>query len=55
VRAAVQQVLDDPGFRIRAEDIGRSLAAHGGATTAASLIEQLADSRRPVLRSHDPW
>jgi UDP:flavonoid glycosyltransferase YjiC (YdhE family) len=55
VRAAVRRVLDDPGFRTRAEEIGRSLAHLGGAATAARLVEQLGGSRRPVLRSRDPW
>ncbi|GAA1430388.1 glycosyltransferase [Microlunatus lacustris] len=54
-RTAVQRVLDDPGFRTRAEEIGRSLAGLGGAGTAASLVEQLGTSRRPVLRSGEPW
>lgn len=55
VRAAVERVLGDPSFRARAEEIGRSLAAHGGADTAAELVERLGRSGRPVIRSTDPW
>jgi UDP:flavonoid glycosyltransferase YjiC (YdhE family) len=55
VRAAVAQVLADPSYTARAEEIGRSLDRFGGAATAAQLIEQLAVSRQPVLRAYDPW
>lgn len=55
VRRAVERVLAEPSFRTRAAAVGRSLGAHGGAEAAAELIERLATTRRPVLRSSDPW
>lgn len=55
VRSAVNRVLEDSTFAARAEQIGVSLARHGGAEAAVDLIEDLADSQRPVLRSSDPW
>jgi UDP:flavonoid glycosyltransferase YjiC (YdhE family) len=55
VRAAVQRVLDDPSYADRALAVGRSLARHGGVRAAADLVEELATTRRPVLRSGNPW
>jgi UDP:flavonoid glycosyltransferase YjiC (YdhE family) len=55
VRAAVQRVLDDPSYADRAVAVGRSLARHGGVDAAADLVEELATSRLPVVRSGSPW
>jgi hypothetical protein len=36
--------------------VGESLARHGGAATAADLLERLAETRAPVRRDEeDPW
>ena len=55
VRDAVERILGDPSYAASATDIGASLARHGGAIAAAELVERLAASGRPVLRTSDPW
>jgi UDP:flavonoid glycosyltransferase YjiC (YdhE family) len=56
VRAAVERVLAEPSFTERARVVGESLARHGGAATAADLLERLAETRAPVRRDEeDPW
>ena len=55
VAAAVEQVLADPSYRAAALAIAAELAALGGAGRAADLVEELAETRAPVLRRSDPW
>nr|WP_246324859.1 glycosyltransferase [Petropleomorpha daqingensis] len=50
VRAAVERVLAEPSFAERARAVGESLARHGGAATAADLLERLAETGAPVRR-----
>lgn len=40
LREAVQQILNNPGYREAAQKVGQSFAEAGGAATAASLLEQ---------------
>ena len=56
VRAAVERVLAEPSIAERARAVGGSLARHGGAATAADLLERLAETGAPVRRDEeDPW
>ena len=56
VAEAVARVLADDGYRERARAIGDSLARHGGAPTAAGLVERLVADGGPVRRAvDDPW
>ncbi|MGY1809238.1 nucleotide disphospho-sugar-binding domain-containing protein [Blastococcus sp. SYSU D00669] len=56
VRAAVARVLAEPSFAAAAQRVQASLARHGGASTAADLLERLGTTRSPVLRATgDPW
>jgi UDP:flavonoid glycosyltransferase YjiC (YdhE family) len=41
VRQAVWQALNNPGLRTRTREIGQGLAAAGGRSAAATLVEQL--------------
>jgi len=45
IRRAVFRVLHGPTFRLRAKEIAKEMAGHGGAAEAARLIEQLPVSR----------
>jgi MGT family glycosyltransferase len=47
LRAAVERVLDEPGYRAAAADAARRLAAAPGAPRAAELLEALAPARIP--------
>ncbi|WP_313090586.1 glycosyltransferase [Chryseobacterium flavum] len=40
LREAVQQILNNPGYREAAQKVGQSFAEAGGTATAASLLEQ---------------
>lgn len=51
VADAVRTVLAESGYRDRAAELGAELAAMGGPGRAADLVEQLAATRQPVLRS----
>jgi len=51
LRTAIFSVLRDPSYRQRAEEIQHDLAAHDGPAEAADLLEQLAATHKPVLRS----
>ena len=51
LRTAIFSILRDPSYRQRAAEIQRDLAAHDGPAEAAQLLEQLAATRKPVLRS----
>ena len=51
LRAAVQRILTEPGFRANAQRLQSSLASHAGPSEAADLLECLARMRRPVLRN----
>jgi UDP:flavonoid glycosyltransferase YjiC (YdhE family) len=51
VRKAVQRVLADRQFKQRAEQVQASFAQHNAANEAVVLLEQLAETKRPVLRS----
>ena len=51
VRLAVERALGDPKIRARARELARSAGRHDAATTAAILVERLAESHRaPSLR-----
>lgn len=41
----------DPSYRLGAAEIQRDFASHDGPAEAADLLEQLAATRKPVLRS----
>src|SRR5215470_13228230 len=49
VRAAVKQVLSDAGYRQRAQRIQAELAALDAPAQAVRLLEQLAETRQPVV------
>ena len=51
VRSAVRQVLGDARFRQRARFLQERFAAYDGPGNSAALLEQLARTKRPVLRS----
>jgi MGT family glycosyltransferase len=51
LRTAIFSILRDPSYRQRAAEIQRDLATHDGPAEAAQLLEQLAATRKPVLRS----
>jgi UDP:flavonoid glycosyltransferase YjiC (YdhE family) len=51
VRGAVQRVLGEPSFRAAAGAIQREMSAHDAGLEGARLLEQLAASRSPVLRT----
>jgi UDP:flavonoid glycosyltransferase YjiC (YdhE family) len=54
VRAAVRSILDEPGYRSRAQAIQRELAQHDAPAEAAALLEQLAATKQPVTRAATP-
>jgi MGT family glycosyltransferase len=47
---AIQAVMQEPRFRLRAEEVGRAFAEFKGAENGASLLEELARTRKPVLQ-----
>jgi UDP:flavonoid glycosyltransferase YjiC (YdhE family) len=49
VRAAVKSVLSDAGYRHRAQRIQAELATHDAPAQAVRLLEQLAETRQPVV------
>jgi len=49
LRAAVEQVLWDPGYAVRAQQIAERLARAPGPARAAELLETLVPSRTPAL------
>ena len=51
LRRAIFSVLRDPAYRQRAQEIQQDLATHNGPAEAADLLEQLAATRKPVLRA----
>ena len=51
VRVAVREVMTRPAYADRARAIQADLARHDAAQEAAALLEQLARTRRPVLRT----
>jgi UDP:flavonoid glycosyltransferase YjiC (YdhE family) len=51
IRTAVQQVLHNPSYRRNAERIRADYGRHDAPGQAVALLEQLAATRRPVLRS----
>jgi MGT family glycosyltransferase len=56
IRTAVRQVLSDPRYGDGARRLQATYAQHDAPATAAALLEQLAATRRPVLRATpDPW
>lgn len=50
IRAAVRKTLDTPSYREHARRIQTEFAHHDAGATAATLLEQLAVTRQPVLR-----
>ena len=55
VADAVREVLANPTYRERARQIGSELDQLGGASAAADLLERLAETRAPLLRTGNPW
>jgi MGT family glycosyltransferase len=51
LRAAVEEVLSEPGYRARARRIGAAMSSAGGQARAASLIEGLARDERHAART----
>jgi UDP:flavonoid glycosyltransferase YjiC (YdhE family) len=51
LRRAIAQVLDRPEYAARAALLQAEMARYGGATAAVELLEQLALTGRPVLRT----
>jgi UDP:flavonoid glycosyltransferase YjiC (YdhE family) len=51
LRTAIFSILRDPSYRMRTAEIQRDFAGHDGPAEAADLLEQLAVTRKPVLRS----
>jgi UDP:flavonoid glycosyltransferase YjiC (YdhE family) len=54
VAAAVDEILADPGYRERARRVAAEFAAADGPATAAGLLERLAATGSPVLRTGAP-
>jgi MGT family glycosyltransferase len=50
VQGGVRQLLSEPSFRSKASAIQAALSRHDAAREAAALLEELAVTRRPVLR-----
>jgi UDP:flavonoid glycosyltransferase YjiC (YdhE family) len=51
VRSEVRLLLDDPGYRERAQHLAREIEAMPGPADGVPLLEQLARDHRPVVRS----
>ncbi len=51
LRAAVKQVLSDPRYRQNAQQIQADYARHDAPTEAAHLLERLATTKQPVVRT----
>lgn len=51
VRAAFRKVINDPRYRARAQEMKTELARHDAPKEAADLLERLARTGQPVLRS----
>jgi MGT family glycosyltransferase len=51
IRAAVKQVLSEPRYRQKAQQIQADYARHDAPTEAAHLLERLATSRQPIVRT----
>jgi MGT family glycosyltransferase len=49
IRASVQQVLQEPSYRARAQALQAECADHDAAREGADLLEELARTKRPVL------
>jgi MGT family glycosyltransferase len=49
IRNVVRAVLDDPGFRERAQRMAVEFGEHDGPTAGASLLEELARTGKPVI------
>ncbi len=49
LRAAVRTVLDDSAYRERARQMAAEIARYDAANSAATLLEQLAATGKPVL------
>jgi UDP:flavonoid glycosyltransferase YjiC (YdhE family) len=54
LRQAVRTVLGDPRYRQRAQALQAEIARYDAPARAASLLEQLAATRQPVLRDAPP-
>jgi UDP:flavonoid glycosyltransferase YjiC (YdhE family) len=49
VQKAVQQVLSEPSYRQKAWQLQAELTQHDAPAEAATLLERLADTQRPVV------
>jgi MGT family glycosyltransferase len=54
LRAAIRRLLDEPGFAARAREVQAEMARYDGPRTAASMVEEVAATGRPVLHSAAP-
>jgi MGT family glycosyltransferase len=54
VRAAVRTILDDKAYRERARHMATEIARYDAASSAATLLEQLAATGKPVLAEQRP-
>lgn len=50
VREAVKQILASPKYRQKAQSLQAEIARYDASTLAAKLLEQLAETKQPVLR-----
>ncbi|HEX8510491.1 MAG TPA: nucleotide disphospho-sugar-binding domain-containing protein [Propionibacteriaceae bacterium] len=50
VRSGVRQVLDDPSYAAAAGLVQREMSEHDAGLEGAQLLEELAETRQPVLR-----
>ena len=50
IRAAVRRVLEQPGYRERAQAISQEMSRYDAPRTGADLLEQLAETGKPVTK-----
>jgi len=55
VADATRELLANPTYRERAQQIASELKQLGGASAAVDLLERLAETRAPIPRSGNPW
>jgi UDP:flavonoid glycosyltransferase YjiC (YdhE family) len=49
LRTAISEVLSDSSYRIKAQQLQKIIQASGGVDRVADIIEQVAQTRQPVL------
>jgi UDP:flavonoid glycosyltransferase YjiC (YdhE family) len=55
VRDAVKKILADPSYRIKATYFQTEINAYNAPALATARLEQLAETRQPILRSDSSW